>query len=165
MSMRLMLIMTMAAMFAFAWPNRAEANDPSIAIGARPIGFSADPDQYVVGGQTVLAHMGVFRFAPSVDVGFGDDLRMLTVNADAQLDLFTFPGARVGLYAGGGPTVSYIDPNFGQADTEIGLSVLGGVKVPFGSAHYYNVEARYGFGDIPEFKLMLGIMLGLGENE
>jgi hypothetical protein len=65
-------------------------------------------------------------------------------------------------YIGAGPTIAIIDPEFGDGDTEIGLSLLGGFKIAAGNNNFYNVSARFGIGDIPDFKILFGYMFGLG---
>jgi hypothetical protein len=134
-------------------------------IGLIPVGFSINPDQYVIGLQAALKEYHKMTFAPSVDLGFGDDVTLVTANFDLKLDLFTPPGSASILYAGAGGTIAYIDPKKGDSDTEIGMSLIGGIKLGLGRKNYYNIEARYGIGDIPDFKLLGGIMFGFGGGE
>ncbi|MDH3214869.1 MAG: hypothetical protein OEN01_01095 [Candidatus Krumholzibacteria bacterium] len=140
----------------------ATAKDANFAIGVRPIGFSTNPDQYTLGVQSVMGRVSRMRFAPSVDFGFGDDVNLTALNFDLKLDLFSPPKASALFYAGLGPTISIISPDQGDTDTEIGLSLVGGIKLPFGQKNYYNLETRFGIGDIPDFKLLIGVMFGFG---
>ncbi|MBU1712676.1 MAG: hypothetical protein KKD47_06175, partial [Proteobacteria bacterium] len=56
-----------------AW-SQSSSNDPSKAFGLRA-GYGTNPDQFVIGAQAVLGRtVGFVRFAPSVDLGFGDDM-------------------------------------------------------------------------------------------
>lgn len=137
----------------------AAAQSLRSSIGLRT-GFSVSPDQFSIGVQARLGEFSIGRFAPSVDFGFGDNVTLTTFNFDVQADLLSLPGTGTSFYGGAGPTISIIDPERGKSDTEIGLSFVGGVKVPFSPASYYNVEARLGVGDIPDFKLLIGAMIG-----
>ncbi|MEE9270680.1 MAG: hypothetical protein V3V49_10520 [Candidatus Krumholzibacteria bacterium] len=130
------------------------------AIGART-GFSVDPDQFTIGIQSQLGSFSIGRFAPSVDFGFGNDLTVTAFNLDVQASLLSFPGSSTSIYGGAGPTLSILSPEGRGSDTEIGFSLVAGLKMPFSPLNYYNVEARFGFGDIPDFKLLVGAMIGL----
>ncbi|MFQ5511212.1 MAG: hypothetical protein ACE5EO_05125 [Candidatus Krumholzibacteriia bacterium] len=130
------------------------------AIGART-GFSVTPDQFTIGIQSQLGSFSLGRFAPSVDFGFGNDVTVTAFNLDIQAGLLSFPGSSTGVYGGVGPTISILSPDRGSSDTEIGLSLVAGIKMPFSPLNYYNIEARFGVGDIPDFKLLVGAMIGL----
>lgn len=158
------LIVSMLLIAGLAGPVPARAATP-VGIGLRPLGFSIDPDQYVLGVQAVMGKYYAGRFAPSVDFGFGEDMTVITGNFDLKIDVLSPPKSEAVFYLGGGPTLSYLSPDGGDSDTEIGLSILGGVKLGMTEKHYYNIEARYGIGDIPEFKLLAGVMFGFGESD
>ncbi len=130
------------------------------AIGART-GFSVSPDQFTIGIQSQLGSIAAGRFAPSVDFGFGNDVNVTTLNLDWQAHFLSFPGASTSVYAGAGPTISILSPDRGSSDTEIGLSLVAGLKMPFSPVNYYNIEARFGVGNTPDFKLLIGAMIGL----
>ena len=122
-------------------------------------GLGLDPDQFVIGGQAILGRaFKVARFAPSVDVGFGDDLTTLMVNGDFRVSLLTLPKAGASLYAAAGPTLAMYDSDKGGSDTEIGLTLTAGLRLPMSTLNAYNIEGRFGFGDIPDFRLLFGIM-------
>lgn len=120
-------------------------------------GFSANPDQFVLGGQVEVGMLGFARIVPSVDVGFGDNLTTIAFNGDFLLRV-QIPDASIELYAGGGPTVLYADVNDGPSDWNLGLSAVLGGMVPVG-ATVMHLEGRFGIGDAPDFKLIAAIML------
>lgn len=128
-------------------------------------GYSIDPDQFTIGGQSILASYGKIDLAPSLDFGTGDGGKVVTLNADGTLNLVTLPRSNITFYVGAGPTLALIYPDEGDSDTEIGLSLLGGFKVEAGNNNFYNLVARIGIGDIPEFKILVGYMFGLGEKK
>lgn len=124
------------------------------------IGYGSDPDQFVVGFQTDLAQ--VYRnlhFVPSIDAGFGEHVNNLGFNGDLKLFL-RLPQATAAFYLLAGPTIEIWDYDVGEADTEIGVYLGGGVQMGFGDKGYYNLEARAGIGDVPEFRILLGILFG-----
>ncbi len=124
-------------------------------------GFGLEPDQFVIGGQAVFGrYLKIFRFAPSVDLGFGDDMTTYNVNGDFRVSLSP-PGSTTALYVAGGPTISHFEFDNGN-DTEVGLSLVGGVNFPMSGSGSYNAEFRYGVGDIPEVRFLFGISFGGG---
>ncbi len=58
-------------------------------------------------------------------------------------------------YAGAGPTMML------SGDLELGISLTLGLNIPMKGIRRYNVEYRYGLGDIPEHKYGLAVMFGL----
>jgi hypothetical protein len=144
----------------------ARAGEANNHIGIRPLGFGINPDQYVFGFQAALGHVKIVRFAPSVDIGFGDNQTLTSINLDVLLDVFSPPKVRAGFYVGTGLGLHIISvDNVDDTDTEFGLNLLAGVKLPFGERHYYNLESRFGVGisEVPDFRLLLGVMFGFGD--
>ncbi|MBI4720799.1 MAG: hypothetical protein HY770_06190 [Chitinivibrionia bacterium] len=162
---RYAILMSLAVIVAGLSVSGAGAMGQKRGIGIIPVGFSINPDQYVLGLQAEFDEMYKTRFAPSVDVGFGDDVTLVSFNLDLKVDLFSPPNSGSTLYAGAGGTIAYIDPKNFDSDTEIGMSLLGGIKLGMGEKNYYSIEARYGIGDIADFKLLGGVMFGFGGAE
>lgn len=135
----------------------AAASGTSIGVRA---GYSFDPDQFVVGAQAIYGRiLKIGRLGPSVDFGFGDKMTVVTFNLDGRL-ILTPPKASTSFYLGVGPTIAVFDPDQGDGDTEIGLTLASGIRMPLGSRHFYNLEGRLGIGDVPEVKILFGILLG-----
>lgn len=154
----ILLVTTLAA--AEVSPGTQPRGRSPLGFGARA-GFGIEPDQFVIGAQALTG--GILRFgvaAPSVDFGFGDDVTTIAANGDVILPLVSPPGSNTSFYVLAGPTLAYIDPERFDSDLEIGLTLGGGIQLPFGSTDSYNLEARFGLGDIPEFRLMFGILFG-----
>jgi hypothetical protein len=125
------------------------------ALGLRA-GLSQNPDQFVVGAQAEIGSLGLATVAPSVDLGFGDNSDLTAANVDLRWYLFPLPQTGIQFYAAAGPTAVFVNSN-----SEIGLSLTAGAKIPMKGTGRYNVEARFGIGDIPDLKVMLGILFGL----
>ncbi len=142
------------ALFIFAASSVSAKN----SFGVRG-GFASTPDQLVIGGQAELGRaLQTARFAPSVDVGLGSDLTAWTFNADFRWYLFNLPESGIKFYGAAGPTLLLASAGKGGSDSNLGLSLVAGMRIPMKGGRRYNLEARFGIGDIPDFKLMLGIL-------
>ncbi|MBN1211378.1 MAG: hypothetical protein JXA92_02265 [candidate division Zixibacteria bacterium] len=147
------------AVVCFALVGVSSALAGSNSFGVRA-GYGSEPDQFVIGGRALMGNfLKITRFAPGFDYGTGDNITTYTFNGDVLL-LLKLPNSSLALYAAGGPTVTYWDADKGGSDTEVGATIAGGLRLPMGKAGFYELEARFGIGDVPEFKLMFGIMFG-----
>ncbi|MCU0640266.1 MAG: hypothetical protein MUF59_10430 [Candidatus Krumholzibacteria bacterium] len=156
---RIFAIMALAGCLVIAATGATFAGDePGRAYGLR-VGFGLDPDQFVVGIQTDLG--SVYKnvhFVPSIDAGFGDNITSFGLNGDFKMFL-PMPKSEAAIYVLAGPTAEFYSFD-GETDTEVGLYLGGGVRMGFSDKGWYNLEARIGIGDIPEFRLLLGILFG-----
>jgi hypothetical protein len=92
--------LALACLVVLAWPARAQS---SIGFSG---GASIDPKQVYAGVSWESPNIGGrFRFRPGIDGGFGDGLRLGTINIDFVVG---FPLGTTGwtLIQGGGPVVS-----------------------------------------------------------
>jgi len=132
--------------------EKSESSQSSASTFGLRTGFSLDPDQFVLGGQVSMGKkLGIARVVPSVDVGLGNSLTTIAFNVDAQFRL-NVEGSSAGLFLGAGPTLLYADPEGGNSAWELGLSLLAGIRLPFKSFPPTSFEARFGVGEIPDFK-------------
>jgi hypothetical protein len=135
----------------------AEGHKPSFGIKA---GAGINPDQFVVGVQGVFRKALDFAdFAPSADLGFGDNVTVITLNPDLRLPL-SLPASQTFFYVQAGPTIAILDFKYGKSDTEIGLTLSAGLEFPMGKSGYYSLEGRFGLGDVPDARILFGILLG-----
>jgi hypothetical protein len=132
------------------------AEEPFAKWGFRA-GFGIDPDQFVFGGQVSLGQWAITRIVPSVDVGLGDNTTTIAFNGDLFLRL-AIPDAKLWFYGGGGPTLAYFNPDAASDSWNLGLSLVVGSRLPLNASQGFNLEARFGLWDVPDFKLMLGIL-------
>lgn len=128
-------------------------------------GISMNPDQFHGG---VFADVGQIvskvRLQPSFEFGLGNGVRLGAVNADA---LYLFDSRRWRPYAGGGLGINFIDVTDGVGqgdgmDIEPVFNLVAGVewgnpKPGSRASRRYQLEARLGLGDTPDFKLSAGI--------
>jgi len=114
-------------------------------------GVSVDPDQFYLG-----VHAGVgplvshLWFRPNLEIGFGDNVTLIAINAELA---YFFPTKSAWkLYLGGGPALNIYDHHDSGSDTEGGLNFLFGVQHRGG----FFVEAKVGAFDSPQFKFGFG---------
>lgn len=120
-------------------------------------GYDTDNEQLLIGAQSELSKvLEVARFAPSVDLGFGNDLTTFAFNGDIRFFL-TPPKASATLYGGAGLTLLIAEPKGGDSNSDFGLTLHGGVKFGAGSKQLYNVEARFGVDKMPDLRIFFGI--------
>lgn len=151
---------SLLAVLAIAVLCSVGSANPSKSFGLRA-GYGTNPDQFVIGAQAVLGKtLGFMQFAPGIDAGFGDDMTTYLINADFRLLSFSPPGSPAGLYAGGGASLAVFDASNNDSDTEVGLNVVTGLTFPMGRNNEYNLEVRFGFADMPDLRILFGIMLG-----
>lgn len=124
------------------------------ALGVRG-GALQSPDHLYLGLQTELTRVldgGVL--APSIDFAL-DDGAPVVLHGDVRWYLFRLPETGLRFYGAIGPGITL------QPDTDIGLELTAGLNVPMRDQRRYNVELRFGFGDVPEFGFGLAILFGL----
>ena len=136
-------------------PAVLKAGPVRAALGVRA-GASQNPDQFVIGAQAEVGSLGLATIAPSIDLGFGDGSDLTAANLDLRWYLFPLPETGIQFYAAAGPTAV-----FANSQIDVGLSLTAGAKIPMKGKGRYNLEARFGIGDIPDLKVMLGILFGL----
>jgi hypothetical protein len=120
-------------------------------------GFSSNPDQFIVGGQADFSPIAKNLYiVPSGLAGFGDNAFTLSFDGDLQYRFHTSSGIRP--YAGGGLSVYWINPDFGDSQTNLGVNLDGGLwfgkeKMPM------FVDAKAGLtNEVPDWKFAFGIM-------
>jgi|SRR3989304_7894090 len=167
--MRRIVFLTLALGIIATCSSPTIANDsrgPGVkGVGVR-LGYGFDPDQVVFGAQAVYGK--IFKFAdlvPSFDLGLGDNMTTYTFNTDLRFLVLPLPKSSSAIYMSFGPSLTYWDPKNADPDLEIGLSVTGGVRMGIGQSGFYNLEARFGVGDVPDVRIMLGVFFGGGKKQ
>lgn len=136
------------------------SNVDSWAVGNRDglglrAGLSRGPDQFLIGGQAEFGPVVESAYmVPSLDFGV-EDGNTFTANLDLRWYLLRLPETGLHFYGSAGPTV-VLSPN-----TDVGLSLTAGLHIPMKHQRRYNVEMRFGFGDIPDFKFVAAFMFGM----
>jgi hypothetical protein len=150
---RIAIAAVLAACFIGLWAPQASAQSLISFSG----GASIDPKQVYAGVAWESPDIGGrFRIRPGIDGGFGDGIRLGTINLDLVVK---FPLGTSGwtLVQGGGPviTVSKLTGDFEDAPKEL----HAGGSYLFGFAHDngFFTEFRVGGGNfVPQLKLGVG---------
>ena len=140
-------------------------NDPLTDVGFRGwgprVGITMDPDQFHFGAHVDFGNFAEHvRFQPNVEVGIGDDLLLVALNAEAayrfasRWDVWT-------PYLGGGFGLIFVSldnapEGVDNSDTEFGVSVLGGIEKGLANGHRFFLEGKIGLADAPDFKATAG---------
>jgi hypothetical protein len=138
-------------------PAAALAQPPSSQSSLPAIGFqggaSIDPEQGFVGVFFESPQIGGrFSLRPGIDGGFGNDLRIATINIDF---IARFPIGTSGWHfvQGGGPTIVITKvPELDLSDTGAGGSYIIG----FAHDNGFLGEFRIGGGSVPSLKMGAG---------
>jgi len=131
--------------------NTAQAES---ALGPRAGINSGGDDLYLGLQMEFMAKFGDLSLVPSFDFGPGTDAPSVA-NADFRLYLFPLPETGIRFYAGAGPSMML------SGDLELGLSLTLGLNIPMKESRRYNIEYRWGLGDIPDHKLGIAVMFGM----
>lgn len=138
-----------------------DATDTRDAIGLR-LGYTSWED---VGQVHFGAHWRMGEVAenvsltPNLEVGLGDNLTVLALNGDLTWSFSEMVSAPWGLYGGGSLGLIWVDPDGGSSDSNLGLSLLGGLTRHFDNGHDAMLEVRVGVLDSPGLKVTLGYSL------
>ena len=119
------------------------------------IGFSQGPDQFVVGGHLQWGDVAPqLDFVPGIDLGFGDNATLVSVNGDFHYRIDT--NTQWQPYVGGGVGIHFISVDNGGSDTQAGGHFIAGADVATKSHSRFFAELKLGFGDSPDLKALAG---------
>ena len=124
------------------------------------LGFSQGPDQIVFGGHLqwgdIAPHLD---FVPGVDLGFGDNATIVSVNGDFHYRLDTRTQWQP--YVGGGVGIHFVSfdnpgPGPDNSETQGGGHFIAGADVATKGSSRFFAELKLGFGDSPDFRALAG---------
>jgi hypothetical protein len=116
-------------------------------------GANVNPDQIFAGGRYEWPLVEDVWFQPGADAGFGDNVKLFTVNFDVAIrKTLNHPWT---VYAGGGPALNHYRWDNAR-DNRLGMNVLGGLRHSNGVF----TEFRAALADGPDVRFTVGIMLG-----
>jgi hypothetical protein len=136
----------------------AAASAGSFTYYGPQLGFSQGPDQFVVGGHlqwnTIAPRLD---FAPGIDLGFGSDQTVVSLNGDFHYRIATnttwqpYIGGGIGLhFTSGSNSVA------GSGDSQAGGHFIAGATVPLQGRSRFFTELKLGFGNGPDLKMLAG---------
>jgi hypothetical protein len=99
------------------------------------------------------------EFTPNLEVGIGDGATIWTFQGDLAYQFTELVQKPWGFYGGGCLGFNIVDPEFGDSQTDLGLSLIAGGKYHFAGGRQGMVEVRVGVLDSPDFKLTVGTTL------
>ena len=131
----------------------AESSTPSGLGPGLKAGVGNDPAQVVIGAQWGFhfRRIPLLRIVPNVQFGFGDET---TTDFNADVLLRAPVGKGFAIYGGGTPTVTI--GSGGESD--MGGTWLIGAQLPVITNRATTIEARFGSGGAPKFRLMAAII-------
>ena len=151
-------VLLLAALSASSLAAQATAQSAGEPGGHSGLGFGLkagvgfSPTQFVVGAQYSLGKgLGIFRIVPNAHLGFGD-----ATTFDFNLDFLArviAKDAGFGFYAGAAPSFVTWDGGSG-----FGVTLVAGTQLPILKGHATNLEARFGTGDVPDFRILAAIV-------
>jgi hypothetical protein len=147
---RFLLVLSLCALL----PAAAQAELRS-GIGPR-VGISVNPDQLLIGGQAIIGEVAPnLTFDPSLELGFGDDVTTLAANFDLHYH-FDIENVTWRPYAGFGADIVFVDAEGGGSDTGVGGGIILGAGAPTSSGNRFFGELKFGLGDVPDLKIVVG---------
>jgi hypothetical protein len=153
--------MLVVCAFAVLIPAAALAQTRMITTAGPRVGLSLDPDQVVFGGQLAVGEIAPdLTFDPNLELGFGDNCQVVALNLDLHYH-FAVAGTRWSPYAGGGLGLNFIEvdveaPVRDRSSTEVGGNLILGAGIPTRAGNRFFGEVKFGLGDIPSLKLLVG---------
>jgi opacity protein-like surface antigen len=154
-SKRPFIVLTTACLLAIAQSSAAADWGPRV-------GLTGDPDQVMGGIQWNLGEVAPsVRAMPSAELGFGDDLLRFAGNLGIHY-MFAGGSSRWSPYLGGELSFTYLswDRPAGfrgdETDTELGVSIAGGVETRLSNGRILNLELRFGLDNVPDVQVHVG---------
>ena len=151
----------LAALLALAalQPATARAGTAVTSIGPR-VGFSLNPDQFVVGGQMQIGEVAPkITFDPNIELGFGDNVTLISFGLDMHYHL-TLEDTDWKPYVGAGVALQIVSedapPPADNSDTNVGANLLIGADIPTKQGQRFFSEMKIGLADAPDLKLLVG---------
>jgi hypothetical protein len=135
--------------------------EPTYPIGVRA-GYTSweNVGQMHFGAQVQMGEiMENLSFTPNLEIGLGDNLTVAALNGDVTWSFSDMVSAPWGLYGGGSLGLIWVDADNASANSDLGLSALGGLTRRFDNGHDGFLELRVGLLDSPGLKVTLGYSL------
>jgi hypothetical protein len=149
------LVVTLAATVAWASPD----TDVGFAGWGPRVGVSVDPDQVFFGAHLDYGNFARHvRFQPNLELGFGDNVKLFTINAEAAYRFSSTWDVWTPYLGGGvGANIKSVDSGgSNSSQTDLGINLLGGIEKGFYSGNRFFIEAKVSVNDVPDLKIAIG---------
>lgn len=161
--MRKLFILPAIAILLFATGSLfAQPERPFGVHGVGPrLGVTIDPDQFHIGGQLDLGDLAErLMIIPSLEIGFGDNVTIITPMFDVQYR-FREDWGSWNPYLGAGIGPVFISADHGGDNTELGLTIQGGIaRRMVSQTGFFFLEGKLGLVDYPDVRLSAGWNFG-----
>jgi hypothetical protein len=159
-STRMILI---AAVLGVALGSAPALAGPETDIGFRGwgprVGVSLNPDQVHFGAHLDFGQFANhIRFQPNLELGFGDDVKLFTANAEAAYR-FSAQWNVWSPYLGGGVGANIKSVDVGndtKTHTDLGVNLLGGIEKGLANGDRFFIEGKFSLNDVPDAKVTVG---------
>lgn len=155
--------MIVAAALAVTLAPAAALAGPDTDIGFRGwgprIGLSLNPDQLHFGAHLDFGNFAQHvRFQPNVEMGFGDNVDLFTVNAEAAYRFSSHWDVWTPYLGGGlGANIKRIDSaGHSNSHTDLGVNVLGGIEKGLSNGDRFFIDGKFTLNDVPDVKVTVG---------
>jgi hypothetical protein len=120
------------------------------------LGVYTDASAFALGAGLIsgVGSSTSWYFNPNLEMAFGNDAKVVTLNGDLHYD-FASSGP-MSFYAVAGPAIVYVNPEFSDSETNLGLNLFGGVTGVRGASRPF-VQIKGILSDDTELALMGGI--------
>ena len=119
------------------------------------VGLSLNPDQVHFGAHLDFGQFANhIRFQPNLEIGFGDDVKLFALNAEASYR-FSAQWNVWSPYLGGGvgANIKSVDD---ESQTDLGVNVLGGIEKGLANGDRFFIEGKFSLNDVPDAKITVG---------
>lgn len=161
--MKLTRMVLMATALAVALGPALALADPGTDVGYRGwgprIGLSLNPDQVHFGAHLDFGNFARYvRFQPNVELGFGDDVKLLTLNAETAYRFSSRWDVWAPYLGGGiGANIKSVDARGdNSSQTDLGVNFLGGIEKGLSSGDRFFLEGKVSLNDMPDAKMTVG---------
>lgn len=123
------------------------------------LGLSLNPDQVHFGAHLDFGQFADHvRFQPNLELGFGEDVKLFTINAEAAYR-FNSRWEMWSPYLGGGLGANIKSTDMGdsnESQTDIGVNLLAGVEKGLSNGDRFFLEGKVSLNDVPDMKVTAG---------
>jgi hypothetical protein len=123
------------------------------------VGLSLNPDQLHFGAHLDFGNFARHvRFQPNVELGFGNNVTLLTVNAEAAYRFSSAWDVWTPYLGGGlGANIKSVDiAGSSTSHTDIGVNALGGIEKGLANGDRFFIEGKFSLNDVPDAKITVG---------
>ncbi len=123
------------------------------------LGLSVNPDQVHFGAHLDFGNFARHvRFQPNLEMGFGDDVKLVALNAEASYRFSSYGDVWTPYLGGGvGANIKSVDvAGHSNSETDLGVNLLGGIEKGLSNGDRFFIEGKVSLNDVPDAKATIG---------